>query len=79
MATEKQLKANRANARKSTGPRSMEGKTMASKNSLKHGLLSQEIILQNEDEVSSFLDITLSCLFITTFRIYNKDSKNERR
>jgi len=49
MATEKQLQANRANARKSTGPRSMDGKSMASKNSLKHGLLSKEILLQNED------------------------------
>ena len=49
MATEKQLQANRANARKSTGPRSMDGKSMASKNSLKHGLLSKEIIIPNED------------------------------
>jgi len=49
MATEKQMQANRANARKSTGPHSMEGKSMSSKNSLKHGLLSQGILLPNED------------------------------
>jgi len=50
MATRKQLKANQDNARKSTGPRSVEGKLMASKNSLKHGLLSRTIILPNENQ-----------------------------
>ena len=50
MATRKQLKANQDNARKSTGPRSVAGKFMASKNSLKHGLLSRTIILPNENQ-----------------------------
>ena len=49
MATRKQLQANRENSRKSTGPRSMAGKSIASKNSLKHGLLSQTIILPDEN------------------------------
>lgn len=38
MASERQLAANRANARKSSGPRSASGKTRASRNALKHGL-----------------------------------------
>jgi hypothetical protein len=38
MATERQLAANRANARNSTGPRSASGKKRASRNALKHGL-----------------------------------------
>lgn len=37
MATEKQLAANRRNARKSTGPRSLRGKQRASQNSYRHG------------------------------------------
>jgi hypothetical protein len=38
MTTERQLAANRANARKSSGPRSAAGKKRASRNALKHGL-----------------------------------------
>ena len=48
MITEKQLAANRRNALKSTGPRTHEGKAVASKNAVKHGLLSSEILLGNE-------------------------------
>lgn len=38
MATEKQIAANRANAKKSTGPKSAAGKERSSRNSIKHGL-----------------------------------------
>lgn len=38
MASEKQIAANRANARKSTGPRSSAGKKRASRNAYRHGL-----------------------------------------
>jgi hypothetical protein len=38
MATQKQLLANRLNAQKSTGPRSVEGKARASMNALKTGI-----------------------------------------
>ena len=38
MASERQIAANRANAGKSTGPRSASGKKRASRNALKHGL-----------------------------------------
>jgi len=37
MATERQIAANRQNARKSTGPRSRAGKRRASRNSYRHG------------------------------------------
>jgi hypothetical protein len=38
MATEKQIAANRANAAKSTGPRTAAGKKRAARNSFQHGL-----------------------------------------
>ena len=40
MATERQITANRRNARRSTGPRSRAGKKRASRNSYRHGLSS---------------------------------------
>lgn len=45
MVTEKQLAANRKNALKSTGPKTQAGKAFASKNSLKHGLLAQNVVI----------------------------------
>jgi hypothetical protein len=38
MTSPQQLASNRANARKSTGPRSREGKVRSARNALKHGL-----------------------------------------
>ena len=38
MATEKQIAANRANARRSTGPKTAVGKIASSRNSFRHGL-----------------------------------------
>ena len=38
MATRRQLEANRANARRSTGPRTTAGKQATSRNALRHGL-----------------------------------------
>ena len=38
MATEKQIRANRANARKSTGPRTAAGRLKSSRNAFRHGL-----------------------------------------
>jgi hypothetical protein len=49
MATPAQILANRANAQKSTGPRSAEGKAASRFNALKHGLDAQSIVLPNED------------------------------
>jgi hypothetical protein len=38
LATEKQIAANRANARRSTGPKSAVGKVVSSRNAYRHGL-----------------------------------------
>jgi hypothetical protein len=52
MATDKQIRANRRNAHKSTGPKTLQGKAAVSLNPLKHGLLSRQTLLPNEDEAS---------------------------
>ncbi|HZQ53175.1 MAG TPA: hypothetical protein VFB14_13315, partial [Bryobacteraceae bacterium] len=43
--SEAKLAANRANAEKSTGPKSEEGKSRSSRNSFKHGLYSKQLVL----------------------------------
>ena len=48
-ATEAQIKANRQNAKKSTGPRSAQGKAASSRNGLTHGLSANKHILLDED------------------------------
>ena len=47
--SEKQFAANRANATKSTGPRTPEGKARSSRNSTVHGLTGKSPILPGED------------------------------
>jgi hypothetical protein len=49
MASEAQVVANRSNARKSTGPRTPEGKTVVSQNAVKHGLLAEHAVVRGED------------------------------
>jgi hypothetical protein len=49
MATEKQMRANRRNAAESTGPRTVAGKLIASRNALTHGLTAEQVILEGED------------------------------
>jgi hypothetical protein len=49
MATKKQILANRANARRSTGPATTAGKSRASANAIKHGLTSKRILIAGED------------------------------
>jgi hypothetical protein len=49
MTSDKKIEANRRNALKSTGPKTPEGKAAVRFNALKHGLLSQEILLPGED------------------------------
>jgi hypothetical protein len=43
------LEANRANAAKSTGPRTDEGKARSARNSTKHGLSSRELVIRPEE------------------------------
>ena len=50
MTSDKQADANRRNARKSTGPKTPEGKAAVRLNALKHGLLANDVLLPGEDE-----------------------------
>ena len=50
MTTQRQAKANRLNAKKSTGPRTPAGKAMVGRNNMKHGLLSRESLVKCESE-----------------------------
>ena len=52
MATPAQLAANRANAQRSTGPRSVEGKSVSRFNALKHGVDAASIALPGEDSAA---------------------------
>jgi len=45
MATERQVRANQQNARKSTGPTSIVGKRKVSGNRITHGILSNKLLL----------------------------------
>ena len=49
MATQAQIDANRKNAQKSTGPRSAKGKADARRNSLKHGMTGNGVVIPYED------------------------------
>src|SRR5438552_1606193 len=50
MSSIKQLQANRANAQRSTGPRTSEGKTKSSRNALKHGLYAEQLLQPFESQ-----------------------------
>jgi hypothetical protein len=61
MTTQKQIKANRKNAQKSTGPRTGEGKASVSKNAVKHGLFAESVIKgENEADYEAFHDKMLA-------------------
>src|SRR5450755_1431790 len=49
MSTEFQRRANQANSQFSTGPRTEEGRARSSQNALKHGLTSQQLIVNPEE------------------------------
>ena len=49
MDTKKQISANQKNARKSTGPRTADGKSVSSRNALSYGLHSQMLVLPDEN------------------------------
>jgi len=49
MATQAQVLANRRNAARSTGPRTMQGKAVVAQNAIKHGLLARQNVVMSED------------------------------
>jgi hypothetical protein len=56
MTTDRQTESNRINAQKSCGPVSPEGKEKASRNSLRHGMLAECIVLDGESR-DGFADL----------------------
>ena len=58
MATEKQVAANRANAQRSTGPTTEEGKANSTLNALKSGIYAQSLLLPDEklDDLRTLID-----------------------
>jgi hypothetical protein len=64
MSTEAQIKANRENAKKSTGPRTARGKEVVSQNALKHGLCAKKNVIKSEsqEEFDLFRDVMLEDL-----------------
>ena len=49
MTTMTRIESNRRNAIQSTGPKTIEGKSTASRNALKHGVLSNDLIIMDEN------------------------------
>ena len=49
MASQRQLEANRANAKRSTGPKSERGKARSGRNAVTHGLTAKQIVLSGEE------------------------------
>jgi len=49
MASVAQIRANRENAAKSTGPKSAEGKEASRRNALRHGLAAEKLVLPEEE------------------------------
>ena len=56
MASDRQIAANRLNARKSTGPKTDRGRTRSRRNAIKHGLTARTVVelLEDEDEFRTF-------------------------
>ncbi len=51
------IESNRRNARRSTGPRTEEGKSIAKLNAVKHGILSAEVVVPGlgiQEQVGEF-------------------------
>ena len=50
MTSQKQIKANKRNGLKSTGPKTLETKAIVSKNAVKHGLRAQHTVIEGESQ-----------------------------
>jgi hypothetical protein len=63
MASKKQIKANRANARKSTGRKTDMGKLILRFNALKHGLTSQKMVTIPGESIDAYLEHLVEVTF----------------
>jgi len=68
MATDKQIIANKQNAQLSTGPKTTSGKEIVSKNAIKHGIFTKDLLIssdienESEDEYQSILNNLIDSL-----------------
>ena len=58
--SERKLQANRANAKRSTGPKTSAGKAAVRRNALKHGVRSNSLSVRPDECVERFNDMVLS-------------------
>ena len=69
--TQKQLDANRNNAQKG-GVKTTEGKAVSRYNAIRHGLLSKEVLLADEDAATFEGLCNLRVIFVFQKRNWNK-------
>jgi hypothetical protein len=64
LKTPRKIAANQANAAKSTGPRTEEGKEVVAQNGVTHGLRSKSIVApwEDQEEFDRFAEEMLACL-----------------
>jgi hypothetical protein len=68
MSTEKQIIANKQNAQLATGPKTTSGKEIVSKNAIKHGIFTKDLIVssevenESENEYQDILNNLVDCL-----------------
>ncbi len=49
MSSARKTAANRENAKKITGPKTVEGRNVVRRNALKHGLTAETLVVEGED------------------------------
>jgi hypothetical protein len=59
VATEKQIAANRANAKRSSGPKTLAGKLKSSRNAFRHGLSSGEKVPCSPAEMDAIANVLI--------------------
>jgi len=70
--SEKQLRANRANAARSTGPRTAEGKARAAQNSRRHGFAADAFTVHRLEDADA-----VACLRADLLRVYRPVNSQE--